>query len=346
MSPASYREYRLPKSEGEDSLTVVEASIPTLKSSEVLVKIVAVSLQYRDTQVASGTYPPPIKENVVPCSDLAGIVADTGDAVKSWKAGDRVCVNFLLDHIDGDLTPETIARALGGPVDGVLREYIVVPDQSLVRIPEHLSFEEASTLPCAGITAYNALHGPKPVKAGDSVLVIGTGGVSIFALQFAVAGGATVIALSSSDEKLAKAKELGAKHVINYKKVDNWNDKVIELTNGRGVDHVIEVGGLGTLPKSIKSARLAGYVHVIGYLGGQADLPSLPHLLVQHPCFLRGIYVGSVHQFGDMNRAIAANEIRPVVDRVFEFEQAKEAYKYLKSQKHVGKVVIRVAKHA
>jgi NADPH:quinone reductase-like Zn-dependent oxidoreductase len=342
--PTKSREYHLPKRDGIDCLEIREVPIPSLQSSEVLVKVMAVSLQYRDLMVAKNIYPMKMKDDVVPCSDLAGVVIATGSTVKNWKKGDRVCSDFSLDHIDGDITPEIKDTGLGAPIDGVLREYIVLPDHSLVKFPEHLSFEEASTLPCAGVTAYNALYGPHPLKAGDTVLVIGTGGVSIFALQFAVAAGAVVIALSSSQEKIDKAKKLGATHVINYKEVENWDEKVLELTDGRGVDHVIEVGGAGTLPRSVNAVRHAGYVHVIGFVAGKTDVSQLPVTLVTKACILRGILIGSVRQFNEMDRAITAAKIHPVVDRVFEFEEAKDAYRYLESQKHVGKVVIRVAK--
>ncbi|EMD30916.1 hypothetical protein CERSUDRAFT_120256 [Gelatoporia subvermispora B] len=343
--PTTTREYRLPKVDGFHNLTVQEATVPPPKSSEVLVKVHAVSLQFRDLIVAKGQYPLGQKENPVPGSDMAGEIVAVGDAVKDWAVGDRVCANFATDHIFGDVNAEIKATGLGAPIDGVLTEYKILPAHCLVRIPEHLSYEEASTLPCAAVTAYNALMGPVPLKGGDVVLVQGTGGVSIFALQFAVASGATVIATSSSDEKLKIAQKLGAKHLINYKKTPDWDKEVLKLTNGRGVDHVIEVGGAGTLQRSMNAVRYAGWVHVIGFVAGQGDVSSLPVQALSKAAMIRGILIGSRAQFEDMNRLIAAAGLTPVVDKVFPFEETRKAYEYLESQQHVGKVVIKVAKN-
>ncbi|EMD30917.1 hypothetical protein CERSUDRAFT_109716 [Gelatoporia subvermispora B] len=343
--PRTTREYRLPKADGFHNLIIQEATIPLLKSSEVLVKVHAVSLQYRDLLVAKGRYPLGQKENLVPGSDMAGEILALGDAVRGWAVGDRVCANFTTDHIFGVADAEIIATALGAPIDGVLTEYKVLPAHSLVRIPEHLSYEEASTLPCAAVTAYNALMGPVPLKGGDLVLVQGTGGVSIFALQFAVASGATVIATSSSDEKLKIAQRLGAKHLINYKKTPDWDKEVLRLTNGRGVDHVIEVGGAGTLQRSMNAVCYAGWAHLIGFVSGQGDVSSLPVQTVLKIAMIRGIFIGSRTQFEDMNRLIAARGLRPVVDKVFPFDETRKAYEYLESQQHVGKVVIKVARN-
>jgi len=269
-----------------------------------------------------------------------------GTDVTGWKVGDRVCANFATDHLYGDTTPEILPTALGGPIHGVLTEYRTFPAHSLVSIPKHFSYEEASTLPCAAVTAYNALHGAVPVKAGDYVLVLGTGGVSIFGLQFAVASGATVIATSSSDEKLKVASKLGAKHVVNYRSSPNWEEEVLKITKGRGVDHVIEIGGAGSLPKSIQSTRLGGQIHLIGFLSkDKTDAATIARSVLRRAAILRGILIGSVAQFNDMNRLIAANPdvTRPFIDKVFPFEAAKDAYYYLASQAHVGKVVIKVS---
>ncbi|OCH92534.1 NAD-P-binding protein [Obba rivulosa] len=342
--PTTTREYRLPKADGFHNLTIEQSTLPQPSSSEVLVKVHAVSLQYRDLLVARNQYPLGVKENPVPCSDMAGEVLAVGDAVKGWAPGDRVCANFAIDHIFGDVTVESKNSGLGAPIDGVLTEYKILPAHSLVRIPEHLSYEEASTLPCAAVTAYNALLGATPLKGGDVVLVQGTGGVSIFGLQFAVASGATVIATSSSDEKLQVAKKLGAKYLINYKTTPDWDQEVLKLTNGRGVDHVIEVGGPGTLAKSLNAVRYGGSVNVIGFVSGQGDVSSVPMQVLGKAVILRGILIGSRTQFENMNRLIAASGLRPVVDKVFSFEEARKAYEYLDSQKHVGKVVIKVSK--
>ncbi|PIL25844.1 hypothetical protein GSI_11597 [Ganoderma sinense ZZ0214-1] len=342
--PKTTREYRLPKVDGFHNLTLQEAPIPKLKSTEVLVKVHAVSLQYRDLIVAKGQYPLGQKENPVPGSDMAGEILAVGEDVKVWQVGERVSSNFAVDHIHGEVTAEIKATGLGAPIDGVLTEFKVLPEHALVRIPEHLSYEEASTLPCAALTAYNALLGGNPIlKGGDFVLVQGTGGVSIFGLQLAVASGATVIATSSSDKKLEVARKLGAKHLINYKTTPDWEDEVLKITNGRGVDHVLEVGGPGTIIKSVKAARYGGNVSVIGFVAGAGDVSQLPVLVLSKAINMRGILIGSRTQFEDMNRLIDAVKLKPVVDKVFDFEHVRDAYEYQESQQHVGKVVVRVA---
>ncbi|KAI0326840.1 NAD-P-binding protein [Cubamyces sp. BRFM 1775] len=341
--PQKTREYRLPKADGFQSLTLTEAPIPQLKATEVLVKVHAVSLQYRDLIIARGKYPRSQKENLIPCSDMAGEIAALGAEVKGWNVGERICSNFAVDHVFGDATEEIKATSLGGPIDGVLAEYKVVPAHALVRVPEHLSYEEASTLPCAALTAYNALLGPNPLKGGDTVLVQGTGGVSIFGLQLAVASGATVIATSSSDAKLEIAKKLGASYTINYTKTPNWDEEVLKITNGRGVDHIIEVGGPGTLMKSANAVRCGGSIGLLGFVAGPADVSMLPVEVIIKTIILRGILIGSRAQFEDMNKLISAAKLKPVVDKVFSFEEAREAYEYLASQKHVGKIVIKVS---
>ncbi|KDR84023.1 hypothetical protein GALMADRAFT_111170 [Galerina marginata CBS 339.88] len=343
--PTTTQQYSFPQLGSYKNLELREVPLAKPKAGKVLVKIHAVSLQFRDLMVASGTYPLEFTGNLVPCSDMAGELIAVGEDVKGWKVTDRVCANFATDHIYGPATPATAATALGAAIDGVLTQYKTFPAHSLVAIPEHLSYEEASTLPCAALTAYNALHGPVPIKAGDFVLVLGTGGVSIFALQFAVAAGATVIATSSSDEKLKLAAKLGAKHVINYKTTPDWDEEVKKITKGAGVEHVIEVGG-GTLMKSINSVRMGlGHVHIIGHVSTEKGDPSVVFPLIGKAATLRGILIGSVAQFVDMNRLISANPdvTRPVVSKVFSFDKALDAYAYLESQKHVGKVVIKVA---
>ncbi|GLB41521.1 putative alcohol dehydrogenase [Lyophyllum shimeji] len=348
--PATVREYHIPTVGSIDNLAIRTKKVEQPKPTEVLVKIYAVSLQHRDLDIAQGTYPMGAIPDVVPCSDMAGQVVAVGEDVKYFKPGDRVCANFTLDHIAGDVTPEMQQTSLGGQTQGVLTEYRVFPCHSLVKFPDHLSYEEASTLPCAALTAYNALMGPKPLKAGDCVLTLGTGGVSTFGLQLAVASGAVVIATSSHDEKLNHQGKLGAKHLINYKKTPDWEREVLRLTGGRGVDHVIEVGGAATLPRSVQAARMGGSIHLIGYVAKEeidpaGILPSIFTPSIFRGTTLRGVYIGSVESFQAMNRLIAAcpDKTRPVVDKVFGFDQAKEAYKHLKSQAHIGKVVIKVA---
>ncbi|KAJ7105156.1 alcohol dehydrogenase superfamily protein, partial [Mycena epipterygia] len=314
-------------------------SLPAPESNEVLVKTHAVSLQFRDLKISQNAFTGFIPPNLVPCSDMAGEVIAVGANVTQWKIGARVSCYIMLDE-----TGELPTADLGG----VLTEYRAFPVNSLVSIPEHLSYEEAATLPCAAVTAYHALTGGfAPVKAGDTILILGTGGVSTFALQFAVASGSSVIALSSSDEKLKKFTELGAQHVINYKSTPQWDEKVLKLTNGFGVDRVIEVVGNSTLQRSIASVKANGNIELIGFLGGlvSADVPPPDIIMstIQKGITIRGVYIGSLQQFKDMNKLITANihATRPVIDKIFAFEDAKAAYAHLESALGVGKAVIR-----
>ncbi|KAJ7729955.1 alcohol dehydrogenase superfamily protein [Mycena metata] len=339
--PTTTRQWYYSQLGSFDNLVIQEVPVGSPKANEVLVKIHAVSLQFRDLMIASGAYPGSMPPNLVPCSDGAGEIIAVGSDVAEWKAGDRVCANFSIDKVHND-APNNLA--LGGAVHGMLTQYRTLPANSLVRIPEHFSYEEGATLPCAGLTAYNALlSGYEPVKAGDTVLVQGTGGVSIFALQFAVASGATVIVISSNDEKLKVATKLGAKHIINYKTTPNWAEEAQKLTNGRGVDRVIEVAG--TLEPSFAAIRRGGSIDIIGAVGTNYSTPfNIIRPSITKQVNIRGIYTGSVVQFNNMNRLIAANAetTRPVIDKVFAFEEAKAAFAHLKSQAHVGKVVIKV----
>ena len=336
------RIYQIPKPEGIDSLVLREAPTPKPGRGQVLVKMRAASLNYRDLMVLTGRYArgAPLPD-LVPLSDGAGEVADIGPEVTRVKPGDRVAGIFMQSWIGGDIEPDHAASSLGGAIHGVLAEYVLFDQQGLVHLPSHLSFEEGATLPCAGVTAWNALYAGRPLIAGQSVLVLGTGGVSIFALQFARAAGAQVIATSSSNDKLARARQLGATATVNYRDHPEWQKEVLALTDGRGVDHVIEVGGAGTLARSIEAARLGGQIHQIGVLtggGGQID----PSVSMRKGLILRGIYVGSRQMFDAMNRAIAGNTLRPVIDRVFAFAQAADAYRHMQSQAHLGKIVIRI----
>ncbi|KAL0576243.1 hypothetical protein V5O48_005725 [Marasmius crinis-equi] len=354
--PTTTREYFFPEFGTYANLTLRETPLQPLKSIEVLVKVHAVSLQHRDLTIAKGGYKALAPLELVPCSDMAGEVIAVGEDVKEWKVGDRVCANFTADHVHGDLTYDIFRTTHGGLIHGVLTQYKVFQQRvgifntltcTLVRIPEHLSFEEASTLPCAAVTAYNALWGPVPLKPGDTVLVQGTGGVSIFALQFAVASGATVIATSSSDDKLQNAQKLGARYLINYKKTPDWDKKVLKVTNGKGADHIIEVGGAGTLQKSLNAVRYHGWIHLIGVVSGTEggkDFESTLLQSIRKAVSLRGIFIGSVAQFESMTRLLNANPeaTRPVVDKVFAFKDIAKAYAHLESQAHVGKVVIKV----
>jgi NADPH:quinone reductase-like Zn-dependent oxidoreductase len=325
---------------GLENLALVERDEPRAAAYEVVVKFRAASLNYRDLMFAKGLYNPNSRLPAVPCSDGAGEVVEVGDSVTRWKVGDRVCPIFTQGWLEGRRSSQKDRTALGaGDLDGVLREYGAFHENGLVRIPDHLSFEEAATLPCAAVTAWNALIDTGKLKAGETVLTLGTGGVSIFAVQFAKMHGARVIATSSSDEKLARVRKLGADETINYKKTPDWDKEVSRLTGGAGVDHVVEVGGAGTLAKSVNSARTEGIVYVIGVLASGGGLDHVRVLM--KGIRLQGIMVGSRQMFEEMNRAIVANGLKPVIDRTFPFEEAREALKYMESGSHFGKIVLK-----
>ena len=336
------RLYRLPHATGIDSLTLAEADVPQPGRGQVLVRMRAASLNYRDLMIVNGRSArgaPPV--NLVPLSDGAGEVVSVGPEVSRVKAGDRVAGCFMQSWIGGAIGPEDAASSMGGAIDGVLAEYRLFDQTGLVQLPAHLSFEQGATLPCAGVTAWNALFNGQTMYPGDSVLVLGTGGVSVFALQLAVAAGLTVVATSSSDEKLERMQRLGATHLVNYKQHPEWQDQVVALTDG-GVSRIVEVGGPGTLSRSILAARPGGEIGMIGALTSGAAID--PVTAMRKGLILRGIYVGSRHMFEAMNRAIAAHRIEPVVDRVFPFEQAADAYRHQTGQTHLGKVVIQISR--
>ncbi len=333
--------YRFPRAESIDALTLFEQDTPQPGRGQVLVRMRAASLNYRDLMVATGRYGSgTAPTDLVPLSDGAGEVAAIGADVTRVKVGDRVAGMFMQSWVGGPIEAADGASALGGAIDGVLAEYVLFDQAGLVHLPEHLSFEEGATLPCAGVTAWNALFGGPRLTSGQSVLVLGTGGVSIFALQFAHAAGARVIGTSSSDEKLERARALGAAEGVNYRQHPEWQHEVLRLTAGAGVDQVVEVGGAGTLPRSIASTRIGGHVALIGVLtGGEIN----PTPVMRRSLMLRGIYVGSRQMFEAMNRTLGLHRIKPVIDRVYEFGAARDAYRHLQSQAHVGKVVIRIA---
>jgi NADPH:quinone reductase-like Zn-dependent oxidoreductase len=337
------RAWTLPRPAGIDSLVLREQATPRPGPGpgQVLVRMHAASLNYRDLMVVTGRYArgAPLAD-LVPLSDGAGEVAEVGPGVSRVKPGDRVAAIFMQNWLGGDIEPENAASSLGGAIHGVLAEQVVFSQDGLVKLPEHLSFEDGATLPCAAVTAWNALYGGRPLRVGESVLVLGTGGVSIFALQIAHAAGARVIATSSSDAKLANAKALGASDGVNYRSHPEWHEQVLALTGRRGADHVVDVGGSGTLSRSIEAARIGGQVHQIGVLTGSGEIN--PAAAMRRGLILRGIYVGSRQMFEAMNRAIDLHRIKPVIDRVFGFEQAPDAYRHLQGQTHVGKVVIRI----
>ncbi len=302
----------------------------------------ATSLNFRDTLVVNGAYfGGPMKNDLVPLSDGAGEVVSVGAAVKRFKVGDRVAGTFFQTWFDGAL--QYSRPAMGGSTDGMLSELVALHEDGVVGIPAHLSFEEAAALPCAAVTAWHALMATRqPVSAGETVLCLGTGGVSIFALQFAKAAGARVIITSSSGDKLARAKKLGADEGINYKAIPDWEKKVAELTNKRGVDHIVEVGGPGTLAKSYKAVASEGQIALIGLVAGSKGETN-PLTMMMKGANLQGIYVGTTKMFEDMNRAIGLHRIRPVVDRVFSFDRAAEAYRHLPTGDFMGKLVIAVS---
>ncbi|MES2605857.1 MAG: NAD(P)-dependent alcohol dehydrogenase [Pseudomonadota bacterium] len=325
-----------------DGLMPVELPKPTAGAGEILVAMQAASLNFRDLLVPLGRYfGGPVPTDLIPLSDGAGEVIAVGSGVNRFKVGDRVCGTFFRNYVDG--LPAAVERpALGSPVDGVLAEYVVFNQQDAVKMPDNLTYIEASTLPCAGVTAWHALMvAGRPIKAGDNVLVLGTGGVSLQALQFARAAGARVLVTSSNDGKLERARHLGASGLINYKTTPDWHAEVMKLTNGHGADCVVEVGGAGTLQSSMLSLAYAGKIAMIGVLSGfQGD--TNPHTVMLKGGNMHGIFVGNRVMFEQMNRAIEANDIHPVVDKVFNFDQTVEAFSYMQSQAHFGKVVIAI----
>jgi NADPH:quinone reductase-like Zn-dependent oxidoreductase len=306
---------------------------------EAAIRVKAVSLNFRDLLVVSGLYNKKVPRPLTICSDACGEVVEVGPEVKRVKVGDRVCIAFMPDWISGEVDEGKARTALGAFSQGVLAERVVFSEDALVRVPDHLTDEEAATLPCAAVTAWNALFFRGNCQPGHSVLVLGTGGVSLFALQFALAAGARVIATTSSAAKAERLRGLGAHHVINYNETADWDDAARKAAGG-GIDHVIEVGGAPTLPKSIRAARMGGNVYLIGNrASGPAEVNPIPAFMKS--LRLQGVFVGSREMFEAMNRAIAANQIRPCVDRVFPFEQAVEALRYFETGQHFGKVVIR-----
>jgi NADPH:quinone reductase-like Zn-dependent oxidoreductase len=327
---------------GIDNLTLVDLKMPELKANQVLVRFHAASVNHRDLLVVNGKYNPRMKRPAIPFSDGAGEITEVGSEVTRWKAGDRVMPIFAQRWIEGEPSEEKRRTSLGAGAQwqGVLREYGAFHEDGMVQIPDHLSYEEAATLPCAAITAWQALAVSGDIKAGESVLTLGTGGVSVFALQFARLFGAHVISTSGSDEKLARIRDLGSDQAINYRKREDWDAAVLELTEKRGVDHVVEVGGGGTLARSINSVRVGGHIALIGALEAAGEFSYLPIFMKQ--IRLHGIFTGSRAMFEDMNRAITQAKLMPVVDKVFEFEQVCEALKHMESGSHFGKIVVRI----
>lgn len=305
---------------------------------EVLIGVRATSLNYRDLRVAKGSYGKNLKKNCIPLSDGAGEVLALGERVSQFKVGDRVAAGFFQSWKSGPIQTSDHNTALG------VTEKVVLHSSGLVKIPDHLSFEEAATLPCAGVTAWNALmESGRPLKPGATILTLGTGGVSIFAMQFAKIAGLQVIGTSGSDAKLNRLQSLNiAAHGINYKHAIDWQNEVNSLTHGQGVDQVIEVGGAGTLSRSLESVKTGGIVSLIGVLTGTEEQIN-PWVIMRKSIRLQGIFVGSIAMFVAMNRALEIHRIRPIIDEVFSFDRANEALAKLESGTHFGKIVIRVS---
>lgn len=320
-------------------LAIAERRRPHPGPEQVLIEMRAAALNYRDLLIIQGAYSPHLRLPLIPVSDGVGSVIAVGEQVTQFKPGDRVAGIFVQNWLSGDL-PEGAPRTLGLDMDGMLTQYTILHQNAVVRVPEHLTDEEAATLPCAAVTAWNALMVQDALKPGETVLIQGTGGVALFALQFAMLAGARPILLSSSDERLEQARGLGAAEGINYKRVPEWDQEVLKLTDGKGVDHVVEVGGGATLARSLNAVRVGGHISVIGILSGiSAELSMLTILMKQ--VRIQGVFVGSRRTFERMNDAIALHKLRPVVGRVFPFEAAREAFTYLEKRDHVGKIAIR-----
>ena len=327
---------------GIEKLELATLPEPQPQGRQVLVRVHAVSLNYRDLLMTLGRYNPKLPLPRIPCSDGAGEVIAVGEAVTRFRPGDRVAGIFMQNWIDGPPDAAKQRGALGGDIDGMLAESVLLDQDGLVSVPDFLSFEEAATLPCAAVTAWSAVVHAGGIQPGKTVVIQGTGGVSIFALQFAKLLGARVLGTSSSDEKLERARALGLDASLNYKLNPDWASWVLEQTGGKGADLVVEVGGAGTLAQSLKAVGVGGTVAQIGVLSQSSDPFNVAPMLHKQ-IRLQGIYVGSRADFEDMNRAILQNRLKPVVDQAFAFDQAPAAIRLMESGGHFGKIVIRVS---
>ncbi|KAI8326308.1 putative zinc-type alcohol dehydrogenase-like protein [Martensiomyces pterosporus] len=339
--------YRLTKVSSYDAIQQFEEAIPEIGDHEVLVKVKAVTLNYRDLMISRGTYPFPTKDQVVPASDAAGEVVKVGAGVHGFRIGDKVTGNFDPTNIYN--SRKEGPSGYGGDRDGVLRQYHVYPAIALLKVPAdtHLSWEQIASLPCAAVTAWNALFGGVSLRPGQTVLLQGTGGVSVIGLILARAAGASTIITSSSDAKLEYAKNvLGADYTINYKTHPNWEDEVLKITNGQGADFILEVSGFKTITQSFKAISLGGTIAQIGALAtdGNGENANVPRLALTKGATLRGILIGSVQQFEELIRFIHARKLEIPVDKTFGFspEEVQQAFAHLESQKHIGKIAIRV----
>jgi len=324
---------------GVDALALNERPLPEPGHGQVRIRIRASSVNYRDLSTIEDPVSRKLPYPTVPNSDGAGEVDAVGPGVTGFSVGDRVMGCFFQAWEAGPISAAAMASALGGALPGVLAEYVVLDAAGVIAMPAHLSFAEAATLPCAALTAWHALTLPRPVSPGETVLLLGTGGVSVFAQQFCVLMGARTIVTSSSDDKLERMRALGANETVNYRTDPDWEQTVLDLTGGIGADRVVEVGGPGTLQKSITAARVGGIVGLIGILTGVQGSVA-PTDIMRKSITLRGIYVGSRQMFAEMNRAIDLHGLKPVIDETFAFEDGREAYRLMRQASHFGKLVI------
>ena len=331
------RAYEIVSDGGVDALALNSRPTPEPGPGEILLRMRASAINYRDLSTIENPTERGIVYPRIPNSDGAGEVIAVGAGVSRFVPGDRVAGCFFQNWNDGRISAVAMASALGGGIDGVLAEEVVLNEQGAVRLPGHMSFAEGATLPCAGLTAWNCLIEQGGLTAGKTALFLGTGGVSIFGLQIAKMIGARAIITSSSDAKLARAAELGADDLINYRETPDWQAKVLELTDGVGVDVTIETGGGGTLEKTIEATRVGGTISLIGVLTGGSINPSS---VMRKSIRLQGVYVGNRRMFEEMNSAFALNQLRPVIDQVFDFEQARAAYQVMRGATHFGKLVV------
>jgi NADPH:quinone reductase-like Zn-dependent oxidoreductase len=332
--------YEVREPNGLDGLMLnADRRQPEPLHEQILVRVRAASLNYRDQGVIKGSYGY-TKFPVIPMCDGAGEVVALGPGVTQFKVGDRIASTFFQTWTGGRIPPDASKNSLGGQLDGVLAEYIALSQNGAIRIPDHLSFEEAATLPCAALTAWNALIETGGIKSGETVAILGTGGVSCFGIAFAKMHGACVFLTSSSDAKLERGKGLGADSLINYKSLPDWDKEVLRRTDGVGVDHVVEVGGANTLEKSMNAVRPGGSIYIIGSLAGAGNIN--PRIINRKELHLHGVHVGSREMFAAMNRAVSLAKLRPPIDRVFSFAEAKQAYAYQATSGHFGKIVIKV----
>ena len=333
------RAYEIVSDAGVDALALNQRPSAEPGWGEILLDVRASSVNYRDLSTIEDPAPRGITYPRIPNSDGAGEVIAVGPGVSQFKVGDRVAGCFFQNWSDGGITAAAMASAMGGPIDGILAEQIVLSEAGAVHIPAHMSYEEAATLPCAGLTAWNCLVEQGGLKAGKTALFLGTGGVSIFGLQIAKMMGARTIVTSSSDEKLDRASGLGADELINYRQTPDWDARVMELTDGRGVDVTTETGGGGTLEKTIEATRVGGTISLIGVLTGGSINPTA---VMRKSIRLQGVYVGSRRMFEDMNAAFSQNQLHPIIDQVFEFEDARAAYHAMRAADHFGKLVVKI----